>query len=546
MAYNITEINELAQKLHLSNLVDTTTCAIEGMNNRSERVCALVITTHNTVGKSFLKECIGLPMGPANRLYPCSIDILSGGADEIVVETEFGKINVDETTLVKKLSKKESVKLQAKVTKPSLFNKLVNVKFVYIEDFAEISKNEWVYKLASADKVYFLLDGLQIFNDREKKFSDNLISSMFSSKRCAFLIGNSKHLSDSEREEIMDYSDSITEEGSSISFFTVDAFKKSIDEAAYESLELRGRMESEVTHFITENLLCEIPKLKEELTSQNTDLEASIALISGNSQAVEDSKTRISNKINLFIKDYAFIQFERRVKDFDRALKKSLTDDIQKSENINVDSKWINKYMEYVWSKFISDQESWLKSAILNETTDIERLVNNDLNMIIGQMDYKSQELIKHYVMTKYNVHSYLIGKEGKTEVGDLSKFMKIGSLALIIFAPLAAGLTFGGSELLKVVFKNKIEQGKKEHLVTAVEKMSTQMSEQVLMQAAKRFDSIAEKLKEQTMSVYGNLLAELSETLSSSKKNAEEVSEMLSLINEIELTYSNFKSLYN
>ena len=538
MAYNITEINELAQKLHLSNLVDTTTCAIEGMNNRSEQVCALVITTHNAVGKSFLKECIGLPLCPTNWLHPCFIDIFSGSADEIVVETEFGKINVDENTLVKKLSTKESVKLKAKVTKPSLFNKLVNVKFIFIGDFDEISKNEWVYKLASADKVYFLLDGLQIFNAREKEFTDNLISSMFSAKRCAFLIGNSKHLSDSEREEIMNYSVSITEKGSSITFFTVDAFKKSIDEAANESLELRGRMEPDVTHFISENLLCEIPKLKEELTTQNTDLDASIALISENSQAIENSKNRIKYKIDSYIKDYALILFEKRVNDFNLALTKSLTDDIQKSENINVDSKWVNKYMEFVWRKFISDQESWLKSAILNEVTDIETLVNSDLNMIIGQMDYQSQKLIKDYVVAKYNVHSFLVGKEGKTEVGDLSKFMKIGSLAVAIFAPLAAVLTFGGSELVKLIFKGTIDQGKKEHMAEAVEKMSKQMSEQVIVQATKQFDTIAEKLKEQTMSVYENLLTELSGTLSSKKRNVEEAGEMLSLINEIESTY--------
>lgn len=538
MAYNIIEINEIAQKLHLSNLMDTTTCAIEGMKNCNEQICALVITTHNTVGKTFLKECVGLPFGPTNRLYPCIIDILSRNDEEFVVETEFGKINVDEASLIKQLSSKESNKQKVKVTKAHLFNKLVNVKFIYVEDFTELSKNEWVYKLASADKVYFLLDGLQIFNDKEKKFADNLITPMFSSKRCTYLIGNAKSLSDSERKEIMDYSVSIAEKGSSIMFFAVDTFKKSIEEIANESLELRKSMEPDVTHFVSENLLCEIPKLKEELTSQNTDLETSIALISENSQAIENSKTRIKNKIDSYIKDYALILFEKRVNGFNLALTNSLADDIQKSENINVDSKWVNKYMEFVWRKFISNQESWLKSAILNEVTDIETLVNSDLNMIIGQMDYQSQKLIKDYVVVKYNVHSFLVGKEGKTEVGDLSKLMKIGSLAVAIFAPLAAALTFGGSELVKLIFKGEIDQGKKEHMAEAIEKMSKQMSEQVIAQATKQFDSIAEKLKEQTMTVYENLLAELSDTLSSKKKNVEEAGEMLSLINDIESTY--------
>ena len=108
----------------------------------------------------------------------------------------------------------------------------------------------------------------------------------------------------------------------------------------------------------------------------------------------------------------------------------------------------------------------------------------------------------------------------------------------MVLFAPLAAILTFGGSELVKLMFKSKIEKGKKEHLIAAIESMSKQMAEQVLMQASKQFDSIANKLKEQTLAVYGNILSELASVLSSKKKSASDTEEMLSLINNIELTY--------
>ena len=538
MAYNIAEINEIAQKLHLMNLVDTSNCAIEGMKNVNEQVSILVFTTHNTVGKAFLKDCFGLSFGPTNRLYPCVIDIASGNDNEFVVDTEFGKINVDEATLIKQLSSKESQILHARVTRQSAFNKFINIKFIFVNDFSDLSLNEWIYKLASTDKVYYILDGLTIFNDKEKSFADNLIFQMFSSKRCAFIVGNSQFLSENERNEILDYSKSITSENTLFLFSDVDTLKGDIENVVNGAIELRSELESGVTNYITIKLLDEIPNLKEELSSQNVELEEAIALLSENSQVIEDSKNRIKSKIDSFIKDYAFIQFEKRVNGFDRALRDSLTNDIRNSVDIDVDSKWINKYMEFVWSKFVSEQESWLKSTILNEVTDIETLVNSDLNMIISQMDVKSQKLIKDYVMAKYNVHSYLIGKEGKTDIGELSKVMKIGSLVLALFAPLAALIAFGGSELVKLVFKNKIEKGKKDHLIAAVEKMSMQMANQVLMQASKQFSSIASKLKEQTMSVYGNLLTELIEVLTSKKRNASETEEMLSLINSIELTY--------
>ena len=113
MAYNISEINEIAQKLHLSNIVDSINCAEEGLNNCSEQVTILVVTTHNIVGKAFLKECVGLSFASTNRLYPCSIEFLSGNDEEYVVETEFGRINIGETAFIKQLSSKDSNKAQS-------------------------------------------------------------------------------------------------------------------------------------------------------------------------------------------------------------------------------------------------------------------------------------------------------------------------------------------------------------------------------------------------------------------------------------------------
>lgn len=538
MAYNLNEINEVAQKLQLHNLVDTSSCAIEGIKNINEQVSLLVITTHNTVGKTFLKDCVGLHLGAINRISPCIIDIVSGTEDEFIVDSEFGMINVDEDTFRNQLSLKESPRLQAKIVRQSTFSKLIRIQFVYVEDFAELSFNEWIYKFASTDKVYCLLDGLQIFNDREKSFTDNLIFPIFFPKRCTYVIGNSKFMDENDRKEIMEYSISITNKDTLILFEDEDVLKHDIEGSANLALELRGDLVPSITKYLTTQLLNKLPSLKEELSSQNTELEEAISLLSDNSQVIEESKKRIQKKIDSYIKDYAYIQFEKRVNGFNQALRNSLTKDIRDSVDIDVDSKWINKYMEFVWSKFISGQESWLKTAILNEVTDIETLINSDINMIIAQMDVRSQKLLKDYVMAKYNVHSYLIGKEGKTDVGELSKVMKIGSLVLVLFAPLAAILTFGGSELVKLMFKSKIEKGKKEHLIAAIESMSKQMAEQVLMQASKQFDSIANKLKEQTLAVYGNILSELASVLSSKKKSASDTEEMLSLINNIELTY--------
>ena len=540
MAYNINKINEIAHKLQLQNLVDTSDCAIKGLNNVNEQVDVLVITTHNTVGKAFLKDCIGLSMDIANILNPCIIDITFGNDNEYIVNTEFGMISVNEDTFIKQLSLKSSQTLHARINSAKSLTKSLNLHFVFINDFSELSLNEWILKLASTDKVYYLLDGLQIFNDKEKTFADSILFPIFSTKRCTFVVGNSKFLNEKEQKEIVEYSKSVTGKDISIMLDDESILKNDIKSVADCTVELRKELEPGVTNYLTTRLLAEISSLKEDLLSQNTELGKAISLLSDNSKVIEDSKRLIQNKIDSFIKEYAFILFKKRVDGFNQALCDSLTNDIRDSKDINVDSKWINKYMEFVWSKFITEQESWLKATILNEVNAIEALINSDLNMIFSQMDVKSQKLIKDYVMAKYNVHSYLIGKEGKTDIGELSKVMKIGSLVFALYAPLAAIVTFGGSELVKLVFKSKIVEGKKDHLIAAVEKMSKQMADQVLSQANQQFVSIAGKLKEQTMAIYEGLLTELKEVLASKMRNESEIKKMLSLINDIELTYKN------
>lgn len=540
MTYKLNEILNLTQQLHLQELVDTNACMIEGMKAVGEKLNILVLTTHNVIAKSYIKDNLKLSMSSITRVYPCEIDIIYDADFKFTVKTEIGKINVDETTFVKQLSHKKNGIWHAKIHQQQKKLEKFNISFLYINDFSDLSFNEWILKLSGIDKIYYILDGLQIFNEYEKKFIDNVIYKLFSLKRMTFIVGNSSYLNEKEKKEILEYAKSITIQGANILVSSnnkepFDLLDDDICELGGNTLEIRKLLEPDITHFATITMLDAIPKLKKELICISSNIEHSISLLSENSQAIEDRKVHIQHKIESFINDYVYIQFEKKVNEFNRALRNSLSGDIKESQNINKDSEWINKYMEYVWTKFIENQEIWLKCSILDEINNIELLVNKDLNTIIEQMDAHSQKLIKDFVYTKYNVHSYLIGKEGHTDIGELSKTMKLGSFVLAIFAPIAALLTFGGSELVKKLFKNKIDEGKKEHIILAVEKMSKQMDEQILQQAKIQFNSIASKLKVQVIAMYDKLYAELVEMLNSKNINKTEYTKILSLIDNIE-----------
>lgn len=546
MAYNINEIMTIAQKLQLQNLEDTCNCAIEGLTGVGKNLKVLVLTTHNVVGKSFLKECLGLSLNATNRLYPCEISYKFGEC-QYAVNTSFGEVNVDEETLLKHLSTSGDGLTQA-----SVFNKLfvnnIDIDFLYIESFDALSYNEWILKLAAVDKIYYLLDGLQIFNEKEKSFSDGFVDTIFADNRNAFVVGNSHLLNQNEYKEVINYSKQIIGDNCRILISnegeqSFETLKSDLSALGSQTLEIRSALEPNLTKYMADLLCAESMHLKEELLHQSINIEDSIAMLSSNSQIVEESKEHIKRKVDSYITEYAYILFEKRVYGFNNLLLDSLAEDINQSQNIDEDAKWINKYLEFIWTKFMSEQESWLKSTITKEITDIEAIINSDLNMLVNQLDIESQRLIKDYVMAKYNVHSFLIGKEGKTSVGELSKTLKLGSAILVLFSPLLALVTFGGSELVKKMFGDKFASEKKENLITSVMSTSKQMVDQILQQANSQFEIIASEFKKQAMVVYDNLLSELSNVLTSKQRSASETEEMLAVIAEIENTYPEAKN---
>lgn len=542
MAYNINEIQLKAQKLQLQKLEDTCSCAIEGLNNVSKNLKLLVLTTHGVIGKDFLKEYFELAFNATMRLSPCEIHCFFGD-NQYTIDTNYGEINVDETTFLNHLSSQSEEILRGTMRK-QLSGNNIEVDFLFVNDFSTLSHNEWIMRLSSVDKIYYLLDGLQILNEKEKEFGDVFVNTLFADKRNAFVIGNSQYLDESERTEVLEYSKRIIGEKCNILISdeekpTFDALNNDISNLESQVIEIRSSLEPSITNYFAGLLCDEAARLKDELTNRTANLEESIALISSDSQIVEKSKAHIKQKIDSYIREYAYILFEKRVNGFNRLLIDSLSQDINQSKNIDEDAKWVNKYLEFIWSKFMAEQESWLKSTILNEVTDIESIISTDLNMLVNQLDVESQRLIKEYVLAKYSVHSFLVNKEGKTSVGELSKTLKLGSVVMAIFSPLLAIISFGGSELVKKLFNTQFTAEKKDNLITSVVNVSKQMVDQILQQADNQFGSIANRLKEQTMEVYDNLLSELTNVLTSKQHNASEIEEMLSLIGEIENEYS-------
>ena len=539
MKYTLNQIIELSKQIELKDVFETNSCAFEGMKSVGENLNILIITTHHTIARSFIKNILNVPVSLIKRVYPCELEINRDTTNYFSIETEMGLVKTTESSFISQLCDKRKEQLKAKLSKDNFEWNNVYISFIYISDFASISYNEWVYKLSAIDKVYYILDGLQVFNNSEKIFVDNVLNKIFSSQRMSLVIGNTLHLEESEKNEVIEYSKEIAKDKTHIlisDFSTdqIDPLHADITKISNDSLSIRTLLEEEITDFAYQLLINSLPKYKEKLIKNSAIADSVLSLLSKNSDAILKSKERLSKKIDSFINEYVYIQFNKRINEFDIAFIDSISEDIHNSSNIEKESKILNHYIEFVWSRFMANQDSWLKSSVMSEISDIEKIMNNDLDRITTQLDVQSQQLIKNYSGSKYQIHSYLIGKEGKSDIGELSKTMKIGALILALFAPLAAILTFGGSELLKKVFQNKIEEGQKEHLIVAVESMSKQIKGQILQQSKNQLKIIADKLTEQTFEVYDNILCDFEDALKVNVFDKEKSNKILSIIETI------------
>ncbi len=534
MSYQLNDIYEVCNKLQSQSLIDTNICIADGLNNVGEKVNILICTTHNAVAKTFLSEYLGCDISSCYRISACEIEYKYSPTKNYMLYTDMGLVVVDEQTLFSRIATKQDQPSKVISNQDVLCSESANVSFLYLSQTDSFSYNEWVNNLAQFDYVIYMLDGLQIFNASEKEFSEKLLHPMFSNNRLAYIIGNAGFLDAAEQSEILEYAKAISREGAKIMYYSPENIDSVVKDVSSKSIDLRTQLISDLTSFAKNNLLNELPSIEIALVSQSSDMDNAIEMLSANSDSISTSKDKLSKKIHSYIQDYALIQFEKRLNSFNKSLKSSLSEDINASENIDQDAKWINKYMEHVWNKFMISQEAWLKTSILNEASELETIMNNDIMAIVKQMDVQTQELIKDFILSKYNVHSYLISKNSKTGVGELSKTLKLGSVILAIFSPVAALLTFGGSELIKKVFKSSLDTEKKEHLIPAVESMSDQMKDQVLSQVKTQFGDIAKNLKSQTMAVYDNLIENLTNALVAQKEKQTNAQDTLRYIEEV------------
>lgn len=545
--YTLSDIKDISVKLDIANLIQLNDCIETGVSSLGEKIDITVITTHSQIAKILLQEQFGINFNEVFRLSDCELNILYGNERQFKLFTiEGAGILVDENTFVDALSKskinKQGLTQGNYFTKDQLLSK-INIRLILTHNLASLHKTDWIIKLAGSDYVFFMLDSLRAFDTHEKNFFENNLAKLFSRDRMSLILGNLDYLKAADQIEIYDYVnliadkkyDIVCSQNTECAKSEIERFNSKLLSLSANTMQLRETTKKDAVNYSILELKEELPAYKESLNGNVCNVDKSINLLSRNNELVNQSMSKINRKIDSYFKDYSMTLFVRKIDEFNNIFKKSIESDISESNNINEDSKFLNKYMDHVWNKFMDDQSLWLRESVLEEANQIETMIKNDLLEIVGQMDVYSQELVQGYLSQKYDSHSFLIEKSKNSGVGELSKCLNIGAVILLIFSPVAAILTFGGSQLIKRIFKDSIQSDRKEQLAISVATMSDNLKEQVIKQIDGQYDTIVAKMKEQSQKVFSDVLLELTEMLSKQRDKLNNVNNTLKFVEELE-----------
>jgi hypothetical protein len=472
------------------------------------------------------------------------------GSEKIqIIEAE--NVSVDRKALSSYLSYNTTKGYKkVEISLPYDFLQQLDINIMFTEAYSFLSEEDILFDIVSNDYIIFVSDIFRIFTSDERHFYATYIERFFSKKRTSVAIANAEFIGQEEWKEIVDYTKVFTRKDTHIIPFygnrkevseniNQNTIKDLLSSIAKDSYDLRKQKNLDVSKYIIELFYIEIQSYKDNLLGNGKELDEAIKKISANSETIMKNKEAVLKKIDLYLMDYALIICIRKIEEFSVELKKSIIWDINNSSDINNEAKYLNRYLEFVWQQFFTEQDAWLKQIVMNEIQDISKMIKQDLTEFTDSLDDSIKEMILFYMQDNYVTNSHISKKQSKYGVESLSDCINIGSIVLLLFNPLIGLLTFTGSQIMKKLFKGSIIADRKELLVQSVTETLDKMRKQIISQANNQFESITVTMKEEVGKTYEKIFSDISTLLTDKQKEYLSAHKQLEYINNLEIDIS-------
>lgn len=543
--FDLLQMKSLSQKLGMKKYPEIENLFYMIKDNQSKNIRVRIVTTYKTFVESYLTQLIGQEVSLRNDSY---IDAdISYGNDDYSVCSKYGEIGVDVDGLIGYLASTEEEKKIA-ISKSAQGLKNVTLSIMQIENYREMDDVTWIGNLMQDDILVLCIDPYHVLYQDELRWIESCVLPLFSEKRFFIVVNSVQNVSSTEWGQIVNhitlklgknitvipyFTERISDQRRTKYInndFNVDNIVENIGK---DAVNIRNSHYCDMENFLISSFVDEAKDIREELQNEYCQSSNIYVEEGKNTEIIADSRKRVEENISLFIESPTLARFNSDINKFSEDFVRSLSEDIDASTDIKLDSRSMPRYISAIWEQYIQEQNNIEYEIFQTQTQNILDMIWIDLDKLSKNIrSTKIQGNIKEMFSKSFSVNSFF-ARNAYANNG-LTGILTMGGALVAAFVTPVGLVGVLAAELIKVATKDSREAEIKSILKEKVCNIIEQNKNDIVKQAEERFSLVSKEFRQQIKTFYDELETDIAKLVETEQYRMNNSQELISKIDNI------------
>lgn len=543
--FDLLQMKSLSQELGMKKYPEIENLFYMIKDNQSKNIRVRIVTTYKTFVESYLTQLIGQEVSLRNDSY---IDAdISYGNDDYSVCSKYGEISVDVDGLIGYLASTEEEKKIA-ISKSTKSLKNVTLSIMQIGNYREMDDVTWIGNLMQDDILVLCIDPYHVLYQDELRWIESCVLPLFSEKRFFIVVNSVQNVSSTEWGQIVNhitlklgknitvipyFTEGISDQRRTKYInndFNVDNIVENIGK---DAVNIRNSHYCDMENFLISSFVDEAKDIREELQNEYCQSSNIYVEEGKNTEIIADSRKRVEENISLFIESPTLARFNSDINKFSEDFVRSLSEDIDASTDIKLDSRSMPRYISAIWEQYIQEQNNIEYEIFQTQTQNILDMIWIDLDKLSKNIrSTKIQGNIKEMFSKSFSVNSFF-ARNAYANNG-LTGILTMGGALVAAFVTPVGLVGVLAAELIKVATKDSREAEIKSILKEKVYNIIEQNKNDIVKQAEERFSLVSKEFRQQIKSFYDELEADIAKLVETEQYRMNNSQKLISKIDSI------------
>lgn len=542
---DLSQMKSLSQEIRMKKYPEIENLFYMIKDNQSKSIRIRIVSTCEAFVESYLTQIIGQDVRLINSTN-IEAEIVYGG-NNFSVYSQYGEIGVDTDGLIGYLSStNEKKKIAIAKSTPSLKN--VTLNLMQVEDYRKMDVVTWIGNLMLDDILVLCIDPYHVLYQDELRWIESCVLPLFSEKRFFIVVNSVQNVSSTEWGQIVNYITlKLGKNITVIPYFTEGISDQSrtkyinndfnvdniVENIGKDAVNIRNSHYCDMENFLISSFVDEAKDIREELQNEYCQSSNIYVEEGKNTEIIADSRKRVEENISLFIESPTLARFNSDINKFSEDFVRSLSEDIDASTDIKLDSRSMPRYISAIWEQYIQEQNNIEYEIFQTQTQNILDMIWIDLDKLSKNIrSTKIQGNIKEMFSKSFSVNSFF-ARNAYANNG-LTGILTMGGALVAAFVTPVGLVGVLAAELIKVATKDSREAEIKSILKEKVYNIIEQNKNDIVKQAEERFSLVSKEFRQQIKSFYDELEADIAKLVETEQYRMNNSQKLISKIDSI------------